>query len=82
MVGSQSVPYIFEDYADTDSIADGIYKIYSLSKEEKLSLSKKVKNYAQSEFSYQKTIDLWHDSLEATIKDWKQNRKNITIEEF
>lgn len=82
LVGSQSVPYIFEDYADTDSIADGIYKIYSLSKEEKLSLSKKVKNYAHSEFSYQKTIDLWHDSLEATIKDWKQNRKNITIEEF
>lgn len=82
LVGSQSVPYIFEDYADVNSIANAIYKIYSLKKEEKLSLSKKVKNYAHDEFSYQKTIDLWHNSLEETIKDWKKNRKNITMEEF
>jgi glycosyltransferase involved in cell wall biosynthesis len=82
LVGSQSVPYIFEDYADIDNIADAIYKIYSLKKEEKLSLSKKVKKYAKDEFSYQKTIDLWHNSLEETIKNWKQNRKNITMEEF
>jgi glycosyltransferase involved in cell wall biosynthesis len=82
LVGSQNVPYIYEDYVLPEDVANGIYKMYSLNHEEKIALSKKVKKYAREEFSYEKTIDLWHDSLTDTIKNWKENRNNICLEEF
>ena len=82
LVGSQNVPYIYEDYADTKDIAEGILKIYNLDQDLKLQLSQKVKKYAYEEFSYEKTIDLWHDSLLETIENWRDNRKNIYLEEF
>ena len=82
LVGSQNVPYIYEDYALPEDVANGILKMYMLNNEEKLALSKKVKKYVDEEFSYEKTIDLWHDSLVDTIKNWKENRSNICLEEF
>ena len=82
LVGSQNVPYIYEDYALPEDVANGILKMYMLNNKEKLELSKKVKKYVDEEFSYEKTIDLWHDSLINTIKNWKENRSNICLEEF
>ena len=82
LVGSQNVPYIYEDYALPDDIADGLFKMYSLDKDQKIALSKKVKKYALEEFSYKKTIDLWHNSLSDTIENWKTNRQNFCLEEF
>lgn len=70
LVGSQKVPYIYEDYADNNDIASGIRKIYDMNPEERKLLSKKVNSYASSEFSYQKTVDLWHESMLNTIKNF------------
>jgi hypothetical protein len=50
-------------------------KIYNLSEDEKQKLSGKVKNYAQTQFSYEKMIDSWHDSLLDVHKNWKKNYK-------
>ncbi len=82
LVGSQSVPYIYEDYVSVEDVADGIFKMFSLDSKSKENLSAKVKKYASEEFSYEKTIDLWHDSLIDTIENWKANRNNICLEEF
>ncbi len=82
LVGSQNVPYIYEDYVDVQDVADGLFKLYSLDNDSKEKLSKKVKKYAYEEFSYEKTIDLWHDSLIDTINNWKINRNKICLEEF
>ena len=56
-------------------------KLYSLSPNEKNKLSQKVKNYANHEFAYQDTIDAWHDTMLNCIKEFKDKRKNWTIEE-
>ena len=82
LVGSQNVPYIYEDYVSVEDVADGILKMYSLDDKSKENLSIKVKKYVQEEFSYEKTIDLWHDSLIDTIDHWRANRNNICLEEF
>jgi glycosyltransferase involved in cell wall biosynthesis len=71
LVGSQGVPYIYEDYASVTDAADALRKIYDLSNEEKSLLKNKVFNYACSEFSYQKTVDLWHQSMLDAIKEFK-----------
>ena len=76
LVGSQSVPYIYEDYTSNPSIAKGIMKYYNLSELEKNNLKEKVLKYAKTEFSYQKTIDLWHDTMLKTYKNFKENYKS------
>lgn len=82
LVGSQQVPYIYEDYCSPEKTADAIYKMYSLTPEEKEKLSEKCLNYVNSEFSYNKTIDLWHTSMKETIENWRSRYKRWSLEEI
>jgi len=75
LVGSQQVPYIYEDYSRPESIAGAILKIYNLSPEESISLSNKVREYALSEFSHQDMIDKWHDTLLDVSDNWEKRYK-------
>ncbi len=81
LVGSQQVPYIYEDYCDPQKIADAIYKMYSLPKEERDALGQKSMDYVNSEFSYDKTIELWHETMIDTIANWRKNYQRWSLEE-
>jgi glycosyltransferase involved in cell wall biosynthesis len=82
LVGSQQVPYIYEDYVTSENVAKAIMKMYDLSDVERDNLSKKVFNYARSEFSYKKTVDEWHNSALDLMENWKKNRKTFSIQEI
>jgi len=82
LVGSQSVPYIYEDYCSWPQIASALTKMYTLTPKEKKKLSEKVRAYALEEFSYQKTIDMWNDSLNDLLKNWKSKYQRIVCEEI
>jgi len=82
LVGSQVVPYIYEDYVNCDNVARGIMKLYNMSNEEKINLKKKVREYALSEFNYQKTIDDWHTTAKNLIETWRDNRINWEMRTF
>jgi len=82
LVGSQQVPYIFEDYVDSDTIADAIYKIYKMPKDEREKIGEKARQYALSEFSHDKTVDLWHNSLLDLHKNWKKNYKSWQLKTY
>ena len=77
LVGSQSVPYIYEDYVCLDETADAIYKLYSMDNNEKKALGSKAREYVQSEFHIQKTIDAWHESLLTLSNDWKEKKRVV-----
>ena len=82
LVGSQSVPYIYEDYASCEDAAMGMMKLFSMNDYEKNILSDKVLKYAKEEFSLQKTIDTWHNSMLETYHNWKNKRKSWVSKEF
>lgn len=85
LVGSQHVPYIYEDYCSTDTIADAFMEMYKMSKEERRALGQKAKKYVNEEFSYQDTVDMWHDSLTKLVENWKSekdSRKQWSIQSF
>jgi len=82
LVGSQSVPYIYEDYVKNENIAAAIKKIYSLSAVEKTKLSKKVLDYANYEFLHQNTVDRWHETMMTTIQRFKEQKSRWTIDTF
>ena len=75
-VGSQIVPYIYEDYTSNATTAAAIEKLYRLTPDERRLLGEKAYNYVKSEFDYQKTIDMWHETLNKTIGSWKENYKS------
>ena len=77
LVGSQQVPYIYEDYCSTEDAADAIYKIFSMPADELRALGAKARSYVQQEFSMQKTVDLWHDSLLTLVNDWKAGKRVV-----
>ena len=81
LVGSQTVPYIYEDYVHNENFANAMMKLYNLTAQEKLKLSRKVKKYANEEFNHQNTIDKWHNTMLETIEKFK-NKKNWQIEEI
>jgi len=82
LVGSQGVPYIYEDFVTCENAAKAIMKLYALSDTERKQLSKKVFDYARSEFNFNKTIDDWHTTASNLVTNWRQSRKTFTMQEF
>jgi glycosyltransferase involved in cell wall biosynthesis len=78
LVGSQTVPYIYEDYVSVDDIADAFMQLYKVGPFKREELGKKARAYALSEFSHDKTIDLWHQTLTETWKTWKEKYNRIS----
>ena len=82
LVGSQHIPYIYEDYVSCETVAEGIYKVYSMSEKEREEMSQKVENYAHECFDLQNTIDEWHTTFDTMIKRWKKDFKRWEIFEI
>ena len=85
LVGSQHIPYIYEDYVSTDSVAKGIYKIFEMKnnqKEDFENLCQKVQNYAHECFNLTDTIDMWDETFDSTIKKWKSEYKRWEVFEI
>jgi glycosyltransferase involved in cell wall biosynthesis len=81
LVGSQMVPYIYEDYVTIETASEGLYKLFKKTLEEKNELRKKVRDYALSQFSYQKTVDDWHQTMKDTIENWRNTYKRWEAKE-
>ena len=82
LVGSQTVPYIFEDLVSTKTISEAISKLYFIGPKSRKELGAQAKQYALTEFGYQKTVDLWHDSMIKTIMEFPYKKKNYTMTEL
>jgi hypothetical protein len=77
LVGSQTVPYIYEDYVSNENVTNGIEKIYkkTINEYDRKKLSEKVLNYAKTQFGYQDVVDKWNDSMLEAIEEFTE-RKN------
>ena len=74
LVGSQQVPFIYEDYCSVQNIANAIMKLYEMPKGKRKELGRKARDYVLSEFNHQQTIDRWHETLFDLVKSWKAQR--------
>ena len=82
LVGSQTVPYIFEDMVSNETISNAMTKMYDLGKEGRYELGQRAKQYALEEFGYQKTVDLWHHTMLKTIQEFPFKKKNYKVMEL
>jgi glycosyltransferase involved in cell wall biosynthesis len=75
LVGSQLVPYIYEDYVSTDTVAKALYDMYKMGAEKRKALGQKARDYVQSEFAMQTTIDKWHETLWDLSENYQKDGK-------
>lgn len=77
LVGSQLVPYIYEDYVKNENIADAIMKLYNWGPEERERKGNEARNYVLSEFNLENTVADWHRTLSDKITEWKTDKEKI-----
>jgi len=75
LVGSQLVPYIFEDYCTERQVADAFMKIYELTPEEKADLKVKMADYLEHEFKYENMIKSWDETMLKCVEDFKAKKE-------
>lgn len=71
LVGSQFVPYIYEDYVSHKTISSAFMKMYEMGPERRHELGLKAHDYACSEFNLSKMIDDWDRTMSDTIDNWR-----------
>lgn len=76
LVGSQDIPYIYENYSSIETISNSIMKMYEIGNKKRQELGQKGREYVLKNFSYDMLIKKWDKSLEKTIKNWKKTYKN------
>lgn len=74
MVGSQIVPFIYDDHVNVEDVAEAMMKMYELGPGGRKDLGMKAKLHAQEAFSYSKMIGDWGRTLEGAIERHKANR--------
>ncbi len=77
LVGSQMVPYIYEDYCANEKVAGAMMHLYEIGPEARKELGQKAKNYVESEFAMQTTIDRWNETLTSLCETWENDREKI-----
>ena len=83
MVGSQLVPYIYDDHVNYLDLAEAYWKLYKMTPEEKAKIAEKNIAYCDFEFSYENMIKQWDETLDKTISNWKSNNvKRWTCQEL
>ena len=75
MVGSQLVPYIYEDYVSNETVANAIHQMYLWGPEKRKMVGTKAKDYVASEFNLDTTVNKWHDSLTELCDTWKSKKR-------
>lgn len=76
LVGSQAVPYIYDDHADKKAVTAAFMKLYNMTEEEKDALAKKTIAYVDFEMNYDNVIKKWDETLEKCIIDFKDGKWN------
>ena len=82
LVGSQLVPYIYEDHISNETVAKALMKMYEMGHEKRKELGKKAQDYAHYEFAIEDTVREWDETLWETIETWKDKRKMWTCQEL
>jgi len=77
MVGSQMVPYIYEDYCTNEKTAEALMKMFELGPEGRKALGQKAKDYVKSEFSLDTTISEWDRTLTELVENWEKDKSSV-----
>lgn len=87
VIGSQIVPYIYEDKISKDDFITALHKIYAMSNEERKELGRLGREHVSNEYSQKKVIQMWDNLMTDIYKnlgswDTRNNFKNWELIEI
>ena len=68
LIGSQQVPYIYEDRISEEDFVDALIKIYNMSNEERDSLGTKGMKHVEENYNFEKFQNRWLNLIEDIIE--------------
>lgn len=74
LIGSQMVPYIYEDIVGKKDLAEAFYKVYKYTPEEKELIGKRSMEYVNFEMNLDNVVAEWNRTLEDTIIQFKNGK--------
>ena len=84
IIGSQEVPYIYEDRISKEDFVDALVTLYEMGTEERQELSTACRDWAQEQFSFDTFIQQWDDLFTSVYEkhgSW-DDRKNYSTYEM
>ena len=87
IIGSQDVPYIYEDRISKNDFKDALHKMYNMSKEEREELGRKGSEHVQNNYNFKDFQQKWVDLMDDIHKrygswDTRKGYKAWEIEEI
>jgi len=84
IIGSQEIPWIYEDRLNGKEVVDAMEKMYNMPKEEREELGRKGRQHVLTNYSHEKIMKKWDDlftRIHNELGSW-ENRKNYQSWEF
>lgn len=75
LVGSQLVPYIYEDFVSHETRANAFWKVYEWGPEKRKEVGEKARIYALKEFSMDRLVGEWDRTLSKMFDEWPAKKK-------
>ena len=78
IIGSQDIPYIYEDRLNEDEFVDALVKIYEMSEDERRQLGARGREYALQRFSLEKYVKNWENIFDQVTEEhgsWENRKK-------
>jgi len=76
LVGSQTVPFIKEQYCSVETISDAFIKMYELGPEKRREVGQKCRKYCLKNFNHDDVVKKWDETFEREIKKFRENYKS------
>jgi glycosyltransferase involved in cell wall biosynthesis len=77
LVGSQQVPFIYDDRVDNQQVAAGLEKLFRMGRPARKALGLKAREWALENFGLEKMISGWDTCLSTAIEQHRMNRDTI-----
>jgi len=84
VIGSQQVPYIYEDRISKEDFKAALHKIYNMTPDERQELGKKGRDHVKKNYSFEKYCDKWVEIMTEVYEkhgSWDE-RKGYNAWEF
>ena len=84
IIGSQEIPYIYEDRVSGEDVVDAMLKMHNMTPEERAELGKKGRKHVEENYGFEQFGEKWVKTIEDIMEkhgEWK-NRKSYNAWTF
>ena len=87
IIGSQDIPWIYEDRLNGDDVTNALLEMFEMSEEDRTTLGEKGREHVQKNYSFKDFEETWVSFMEKTMKEngsWadRKNYQKWTLKEL